>query len=247
MILSWPTLIAAALQAKQPITGLSMLMQNDPVAHTLTAQTSVLDASPFTASGPPANQSLPALHLASVQGNSGQYNDSLTNLDYYGSRYYDQVVGVFLSADVKQGNMQGMNPYAYVGGNPETRNDPTGQMYAPNSGGGGAPLNSIVPTSQPQTSTQPSCGLWCGLTNVASGVVHVVGTVADLATGFSSMVSDVHTLFNGNASVWDKIGAGADLLLNIGLDVSMVLGVGEMLRIGDLALRAGIDIGEHIA
>jgi len=47
--------------------------------------------------------------------------------------------------------------------------------------------------------------------------------------------------------MWDKIGASADLLLNIGLDVSMVLGVGEMLRIGDLALRAGIDIGEHIA
>jgi len=44
------------------------------------------------------------------------------------SRYYDQVAGVFLSADVVQGNMQGMIPYAYVGGNPETKNDPTGQM-----------------------------------------------------------------------------------------------------------------------
>ena len=72
VILSWPTLIAAALQAKQPTTGFSIPMLNDPVAHTLTAQTSVLDASPFTASGTPANQSLPALHLASVQGNSGQ-------------------------------------------------------------------------------------------------------------------------------------------------------------------------------
>ena len=71
-----------------------------------------------------------------LKGFTGQDNDSLTHLDYYGSRYYDQVAGVFLSADVKQGNMQGMNPYAYVGGNPETRNDPTGQMYAPNSAGG---------------------------------------------------------------------------------------------------------------
>ena len=33
---------------------------------------------------------------------------------------------MFLTADVKQGNLQGMNPYDYVGGNPETRNDPTG-------------------------------------------------------------------------------------------------------------------------
>jgi hypothetical protein len=29
----------------------------------------------------------------------------VTGLDYYGSRYYDQMAGVFLSADVVQGNM----------------------------------------------------------------------------------------------------------------------------------------------
>jgi hypothetical protein len=40
------------------------------------------------------------------------------------------VASVFLSADIKAGNMQGMNPYGYVGGNPETKNDPTGQRYA---------------------------------------------------------------------------------------------------------------------
>jgi hypothetical protein len=33
--------------------------------------------------------------------------------------------------------MAGMNPYDYVGGNPETWSDPTGQMYAPPRGGGG--------------------------------------------------------------------------------------------------------------
>jgi hypothetical protein len=47
-------------------------------------------------------------------------------LDYYNARYYDPVVGVFLSADTVQGNAKGMNPYAYVGGNPETKSDPTG-------------------------------------------------------------------------------------------------------------------------
>ena len=78
--------------------------------------------------------------LNTTKGFTGQYNDSLTGLDYYQSRYYDQVAGVFLSADVKQGNMQGMNPYAYVGGNPETKNDPTGQYFAPGgNGNGGAP------------------------------------------------------------------------------------------------------------
>ena len=33
---------------------------------------------------------------------------------------------MFLSADMVQGNGSGENPYAYVGGNPEIRNDPTG-------------------------------------------------------------------------------------------------------------------------
>jgi len=41
------------------------------------------------------------------------------------------VVGVFLSADQVQGNMQGMNPYGYVGGNPEMFVDPTGHDNDP--------------------------------------------------------------------------------------------------------------------
>jgi RHS repeat-associated protein len=77
--------------------------------------------------------------INTAKGFTGQYNDSLTGLDYYGSRYYDQVAGVFLSADTVQGNMQGMNPYAYVGGNPETRNDPTGGYFAPGGNGNGGP------------------------------------------------------------------------------------------------------------
>jgi len=65
-------------------------------------------------------------NISTAKGYTGQYNDGLTGLDYYNARYYDPVVGVFLSADKVQGNVQGMNPYGYVGGNPETRNDPTG-------------------------------------------------------------------------------------------------------------------------
>ncbi len=34
-----------------------------------------------------------------------------------------------MSADTKQGNMQGMDPYSYVGNDPETRNDPSGQRF----------------------------------------------------------------------------------------------------------------------
>ena len=56
---------------------------------------------------------------------------ALTQLDYYNARYYDPFVGVFLSADTKQGNLQGVSPYAYVGGNPETQSDPSGLRPSP--------------------------------------------------------------------------------------------------------------------
>ncbi len=69
--------------------------------------------------------------MGTTRGYTGQYNDSLTQLDYYNARYYDPLVGVFLSADTLQGNMQGMDPYTYVGANPETFNDPTGHEPPP--------------------------------------------------------------------------------------------------------------------
>jgi len=46
-------------------------------------------------------------------------------------------VGQFVSADSVQGNLVGMDPYAYVGGNPETWTDPSGRMVDPILGDGG--------------------------------------------------------------------------------------------------------------
>ena len=85
--------------------------------------------------------------INTAKGFTGQYNDNLTGLDYYNARYYDPAVGVFLSADTAQGNLQGMNPYAYVNGNPETHGDPTGQYMGtsiPLSQKGGA-IGYIIP------------------------------------------------------------------------------------------------------
>ena len=80
--------------------------------------------------GPYGNSRYSQGAMGTNKGFTGQYADA-TGLDYYNARYYDPVVGRFLSADTVQGNMQGMDPYDYVGGNPETLNDPTGKMYAP--------------------------------------------------------------------------------------------------------------------
>jgi RHS repeat-associated protein len=81
--------------------------------------------------------------INTAKGFTGQYNDGLTGLDYFNARYYDPVVGVFLSADTVQGNLQGMNPYAYVNGNPETHSDPTGlrPISACPTGGCNAPVD----------------------------------------------------------------------------------------------------------
>ncbi len=62
---------------------------------------------------------------------TGQRLDSQTGLLYYNFRYYDALSGRFVRADTMQNNERGMDPYAYVGDNPETKSDPTGHwMWA---------------------------------------------------------------------------------------------------------------------
>src|SRR5579883_2453178 len=60
---------------------------------------------------------------------TGQRLDSQTGLLYYNFRSYDPVSGRFVRADTKQNNADGMDPSAYVGYNPETRNDPSGHCW----------------------------------------------------------------------------------------------------------------------
>ncbi len=78
------------------------------------------------------------------------------------------MVGVFLSADSVQGNLAGMNPYGYVGGNPETYTDPSGQMYVPDPGGQDPGkqwqhiLHNYAPASGPQSSCGSQSQLDCG-------------------------------------------------------------------------------------
>ncbi len=108
--------------------------------------------------GPYGNNPYSKGTMGTTKGYTGQYNDSLTQLDYYGARYYDPLVGVFLSADSVQGNLAGTDPYNYVGSNPETYTDPSGEMYAPPAGAGSLPLPPLPPWQLPggSQSTQNS-------------------------------------------------------------------------------------------
>ncbi len=59
----------------------------------------------------------------------GQTHDTTTGLMHYNARYYDPLVGRFISADTiipNPADPQQLNRYSYVGNNPIRYNDPTG-------------------------------------------------------------------------------------------------------------------------
>jgi len=138
--------------------------------------------------GPYGNQLYQSGSMNTNKGYTGQYNDPVSGLDYYVSRYYDPVAGIFLSTDLTQNNEEGMDPYSYVGGNPETDNDPTGQAFVPPGGGGvggdGGSSSNNTPPGGATPSNSPSCAwydlgcnaqnAWDRITQFAQHVTQVV-------------------------------------------------------------------------
>jgi len=164
--------------------------------------------------------------MATSKGFTGQYADAFSGLDYYHARYYQPAVGVFLSADSKEGNQLGMDPYMYVGGNPQTYNDPTGEYYAPPPQGNGGPPPTCVqlndcwsgsggsgqppargtnppptrPTSDsPGTSNRPKCSTVC-LSN-GHRWLDFLGKVVMLLGGGAALVQTI-----GDLIKWVGIG-----------------------------------------
>jgi RHS repeat-associated protein len=160
---------------------------------------------------------------------AGQRADGATGLDLFGARYYDPVAGQFASADtVLPGNgydAWGLSRYAYVAGNPETRTDPSGHDW----------FSSMVHAATTVAHT---------VSAVAHAVAPVASAVLDATTGIPSMINDVHTIFfDPHASGMQKLLAAGDLLMNAAMDASMLVGVGEGLRV----VVAGAKIAGHVA
>jgi RHS repeat-associated protein len=128
----------------------------------------------FAPYGTPLSQNGASMGQYTNKGFTGQYNDPTSGLDYYVSRYYDSVAGVFFSADKTLGNATGMNPYNYVGNNPETNNDPTGQMYYDPGGGGGGGGN-----NNNNNNNNNNGGGGCGWWNPSCAISHIWHTVVN--------------------------------------------------------------------
>ena len=65
---------------------------------------------------------------------TGQEEDAETGLYYYGARYYDPLIGRFISADTivpAPGDPQSLNRYSYVSNNPLRYKDPSGRAATP--------------------------------------------------------------------------------------------------------------------
>src|SRR5690554_1467434 len=67
---------------------------------------------------------------------NGKELDEATGMYYYGARYYDPRISIFVSVDPLAEQFVGWTPYHYVHQNPINLIDPTG-MSAENSDGGG--------------------------------------------------------------------------------------------------------------
>jgi len=87
---------------------------------------SILAAQSYTAFGRVLNQSGATNNPMKY---TGREQDGATGFYYYRARYYDPVIGRFISEDPKGFGAGDVNFYAYVGNNPVNANDPTG--YAP--------------------------------------------------------------------------------------------------------------------
>src|SRR5260221_12723473 len=192
--------------------------------------------------GPYGTQRYTSGTMGTAKGFTGQYNDPFTGLDYYNARYYDPVVGVFVSADTVQGNPQGMNPYAYVGGNPETKNDPTGNVVVcPDSCGGGPPPPPPPPTgctsgcksSGPPTPTPGNCGGNLTAAQCAKGgqskqndISNLQGWITWLKIGVSgfTLLADIYQL----AKDWNEQTGFSKIIELLGNAISIV---GDVLSI----------------
>jgi RHS repeat-associated protein len=87
---------------------------------------------------------------------SGKERDVETSLSYFGARYYEAGLSVWLSVDPMSDERQGLSPYNYCQWNPIRLVDPTGLLDQEGSQSGGNPTVPQNPTPLPTHPTLPN-------------------------------------------------------------------------------------------
>jgi RHS repeat-associated protein len=151
---------------------------------------------------------------------AGERLDSQTGLLYDNFRYYDPVIGRFVRSDNVQDNSTGMDPYAYVGDNPETRNDPSGHCWplctALIGAAAGALIGGGISIWQQSSSGKP---INWGKVAVNAAVGAVAGALVGTGVGATAL---------GTAGV---VSAGAAVGLSAGASTT-IAGIGTAAAIG---------------
>ncbi len=159
----------------------------------------------YFAYGAPRPEAASSTHNAFARGYTpatytGQTRDASTGLMYYGARFFDPALGIFLAPDSivpEPGNPAALNRYSYVLGNPLRYTDPTGHanecgIYGGTSCGDYGPK---VPVEIVQAPPDALDNIWA--------VTELIGSV--LAEP-ADWVITARDFLRGNGSPWALVG-----------------------------------------
>ncbi len=173
-----------------------------------------------------------------------QRADATSGLDYYNARYYDPVAGQFSSPDTTLAG--GLNRYAYVAGNPETRTDPSGHLYAnPRDWETWKAMEQAQMPAKVYAYQWAAPGTWQGF----------VSYLGQAVLGTDTLHQSFHTLFQDpQASAGDKWKAAAAVALTLASDALTIGGtfvgdpeVGEAARAAEESLLLADDAAHTAA
>ena len=203
-----------------------------------------------------------------IEGFSGKERDAETGLSYFGARYYDSDLSIWLSADPLADNGPSISPYAYCFNNPIKMVDPNGKwpfsgvVYRFFKGGAGLGVGFAL------SATQQS-----GIANDRRGITHFVmssinhinnqnlhdssenpsfyvGGEASISAGvaynwgaksFIDALSDisVSTSLSGKAIIGGEVGIGEN-----SISLSVGLGAGAGMNVGAMSVDQSISLSK---
>lgn len=128
-------------------------------------------------------------------GFTGHVTDTDTGLTYMQARYYDPLIGRFLSVDpvgFTEGGPMYHNRYAYAGNDPINAIDPSGTQYDPVTSAKEAEQESIAMGDETALSSAMSAGMQGSETSLYSGVGQSIpAPISNMCESACSLANDV--------------------------------------------------------